>query len=88
MGEHRVMERVQWLYRASQVLGLAGVFATLAAPSYAVVDLGADVRFSLGQVLILFAVGAAWGDMRGKVQALRSEVDRLTKKALEHHKEE
>lgn len=51
--------------------------ATVAVPSYAFVDLGGEVRFSLGQVLMLVALGAAWGDMRSKVNGLRDDVKRL-----------
>ena len=71
--------RSQWLWLVSQVLAVSGLMATLVAPSYALVDLGGEVRFSLGQVLMLVALGAAGGDMRSKVNGLQDDVKRLRK---------
>lgn len=69
--------RQRWVWLTAQVLGVASVLAMLVAPTYAAVDLGGELRFSLGQVLMVVAVGIAWGDMRRSVATLKEDVKRL-----------
>jgi hypothetical protein len=67
----------QWLWRCAQVFWMAAIISW-AAPSVAqaaVVELD-ELRVSFSQMLTLFAIGLAWGDMR----QWRTQVDkRLTK---------
>jgi hypothetical protein len=66
----------QGLWRVSIVLFFIGVIS-IAAPVRAEVGSAALDSFSWGQVTILLAIAAAWGDMRGQVRDLRRDVDHL-----------
>lgn len=66
-----------WLWWTALTLGLTACMAFAAVPQASVVDLGGDVRFSLGQVLLVVALGVAWGDMRRQVTEVRDEQKRL-----------
>ena len=37
---------------------------------------GSGMQFSFGQVVVLFAAGLAWGDLRAQVKSLRDEFER------------
>lgn len=75
-----------WLWWTAVVLGATASMAFAVVPSVPVVDLGGDVRFSLGQVLLVLALGAAWGDQRRQLTEVRDEQKRL-RAELEAHKQ-
>lgn len=71
------MRRSRWMWWCAVVCWVVALIAT-GLPAYAQTDGGASaMQFSFGQVVVLCAVGMAWGDQR-------SRVDRL-EKTLEKH---
>lgn len=68
---------MNWRWRIAVALWLAAVlsFFLPGVSEASVMDLG-DLRFKLSDVLVLIAVGFAWGDMR----QWRREVDRRLQK--------
>lgn len=70
----------QWLWRWAQVFWMAAIISWT-APSVAqaaVVELD-ELKVSFSQMLTLFAIGLAWGDMR----QWRSQVDKRLAKLEE-----
>lgn len=69
-----------WLWWAAVAFWIsAGVTYAFGAEGAAAVDIG-DVKFNISQVLLLFAVGAAWGDMRRSSADMGKRLDHLEKR--------
>ena len=69
------MKRALW--PVSVVAGAVAVLLTLAGgPAWAQVKAG-EFTFTWSQVALLVALGAAWGDMRGKVSSIEKRLDRM-----------
>ncbi len=45
--------------------------------------MGSDAQFTWGQVCVLVAVAAAWGDMRAQLRDVRKDVDNLLERDRE-----
>jgi hypothetical protein len=73
--------RVRWLWVVAVLLWLMGMIAlVLPGNANAAGVAFGDVQFSFGQVCILLAVGAAWGEQR----ASNRETSRRVTKLEEH----
>lgn len=67
----------RWLWGIACAAFTAGmVLFFFPSPAYAEFQLG-DVRFTLSELLIFVALGAAWGDARRQIMDIRRELDRL-----------
>ena len=69
------MNQRKLLWNLSIGLFCTGLYLT-AYPAFAGVS-ASEVTFPLGQVSLLMAVAAAWGDMRAQVKDLRREVEEI-----------
>ena len=69
------MKRLLW--PASIVAGSAAVLlALMGGPAWAQVGAG-EFTFTWSQVALLVALGAAWGDTRSQVKAIKERLDRM-----------
>lgn len=69
-----------WLWWAAVSLWLATAATyAMGAESSAAIEFG-DVRFNVSQLLLLFAIGAAWGDMRRGQSDQARRIERLEKR--------
>ena len=74
------MKQHRALWYSAVALFCFGMWFTVARAE-SVAGVVGDVSFSWGQVCVLMAVAAAWGDMRSQVKDLRKDVDELRKPA-------
>ena len=72
------MKKRSPLWTAAVLAFTVGIWLT-AQPSSAA-DGDVPQSFSWGQVCVLIAVAAAWGDMRSQLREVRKEVDELRDK--------
>ena len=72
------MQRPSGLWRLAMLLFFVGLGLMAAQSAQASVGAG-DFSFSWGQVCIMMAVAAAWGDMRREVHDIRKDVDDIKK---------
>lgn len=74
------------LWHASVALFSLGLWLTV-QPAQAGVGDG-DNSFTWGQVCVLLAVAAAWGDMRAQLRDVRKDVDELKENERSRHEHE
>lgn len=71
------MRQQRALWRVAIVLFALGLYFTMAEASSGPDSAGDHASFTWGQVCVLMAVAAAWGDMRAQVKDLRKDVDSI-----------
>lgn len=73
-----IRRRSRALWNTAIGLFFLGMWLTIAQPVQASVG-GGEFSFSWGQVCVMMAVAAAWGDMRREVHDIRKDVDEIKK---------
>lgn len=82
------MKRSRWMWRAAIGFWLVALLVTALPASAQVGKGGVDMQFSFGQVVILCAVGMAWGDQRARVDRLEKVLEKHMDKCEETHSHE
>lgn len=77
---------MNWRWRLAVVCWIGGlILLVLPGSAQAAVEVG-DVRFGIGHVVLIFAAGLAWGDLRRGQQESRREIAELRRDFSEHLK--